>query len=203
LGSRGGNPVWIPARAALGRDDAGVSPKFVSFLATTGFPNPVRKRQRRQNCPGRFSHIRSASIKVTREARRAGSAPPRMPTKAANSMPCSRIFGVMRKLKSTSLKFVKLAVPVEMPCKGNARMHPTRPPSSASNVDSSMKEERMLQRENPSARRVPTSLVRERTVAYIIFIAAKQDPTPMTTAIKTPSALIPTDETAWLLKYSF
>ena len=62
------------------------------------------------------SHIRSASIRVTREARRAGRAPPRMPTKAANSMPCRRILGVIRKLKSTSLKFVKLAVPVEMPC---------------------------------------------------------------------------------------
>jgi hypothetical protein len=46
-----------------------------------------------------------------------------------------------------------------MPCIGNA-MHPTSPPSSASNVDSSMKDDRMLQRENPSARKVPTSLVR-------------------------------------------
>ena len=152
---------------------------------------------------GSVRHIRSASIRVTREARRAGSAPPRIPTKVANNIPCMRIFGVMRKLKSTSLKFVKLAVPVEMPCNGSARIHPTSPPRSASNVDSSMKDDKMLQRENPSARRVPTSLVRERTVAYIIFMAAKQEPMPMTSAMKVPSALIPTEETAWLLKYSF
>src|SRR5262245_40587130 len=148
-------------------------------------------------------HIRSASINVTLDARRAGKAPPRTPTNVANSMPCRRIRGVMRKLKSTSLNVVKLAVPVEIPCKGSARMHPTSPPRSASNVASSMNDDKMLQRENPSARSVPTSLVRDRTVAYIMFIAAKQDPTPITTAIKVPSALMPTEETAWLLKYSF
>ncbi len=54
----------------------------------------------------------------------------------------------------------------------------------------------MLQRENPNARNVPTSLVRDRTVAYIMFMAAKQEPIPMTIAMKPPRALIPTEETA-------
>ena len=46
----------------------------------------------------------------------------------------------------------------------------------------------MLRRENPIARSVPISRVRAATMAYMVFIAPKTAPTPITTDTKVASA---------------
>ncbi len=65
---------------------------------------------------------------------------------------------------------------------------PSSAPTTARKVDSITNETRMLMREKPSARRVPISRVRAATIPYIVFIAPKTAPMPMTTATKPASA---------------
>src|SRR5215211_2552843 len=87
-----------------------------------------------------------------RAARSAGSRPPAAPINAANNRPSTSSIGVMRNLKATSLKLEKLVVPVDRPCTGSARRQPTRPPTTASAIDSVTKAATIRVRENPSAR---------------------------------------------------
>ena len=102
--------------------------------------------------------------------------------------------GVIRKLNMISVKVEKLAVAVEMPCRGKAIRHPMIPPARATNTDSRRNDERMLHREKPKALSVPISRERDITAPYIMFMAAKQDPIPISVAMKVPRTLIPMDE---------
>src|SRR5690242_17820307 len=96
---------------------------------------------------------------------------------------------VTRKENTASLKVTALAVPVVMPLKGSMSKIPTSAPASASSTDSIMKEVRMLGFEKPRIRRVAISRERYATAAYMVFIAAKDEPTAMKMATMTPMNL--------------
>ena len=69
-----------------------------------------------------------------------------------------------------------------------------RPPTTAMNIDSIRNDSRMLRREKPSARSVAISRVRCATTAYIVFMAPKTAPIPITMATNSarPSSAAPT-----------
>ena len=69
---------------------------------------------------------------------------------------------------------------------GSTSKHPNTPPSSDSSSDSKKKLVRMLPREKPSTRSVPTSFARRATAAYMVFMAAKLEPTAIMIETNTP-----------------
>ena len=77
-----------------------------------------------------------------------------------------------------------------MPLNGSIRMRPRVAPSKDNSSDSSMKEVRMLGRENPITRSVAISRPRYATAAYMVLAAAKHDPTAMMKATIQPTILI-------------
>jgi hypothetical protein len=117
---------------------------------------------------------------------RAGKIPPMAPRKTANPTPIAMMGGVTWKLNEVSLNVTKFPSPVEMLFSGSTRMQPMIPPMADSSSDSRKKLVRMLPREKPSTRKVPTSRARRATLAYIVFIAAKQLPTAMMIATNVP-----------------
>ena len=101
-------------------------------------------------------------------------------------MPSANASGPTRRLNAISLKLVKLIMLAETKFRGTVSRQPIKPPSSDSKTDSRKKLVRMLPRENPSTRSVPTSLALRATAAYMVFMAAKLDPTAMIMAMNTP-----------------
>src|ERR1700752_5314045 len=98
--------------------------------------------------------------------------------------------GVMRRLNTASLKVTGFFVPVVIPFIGSINMIPIAAPSSARSTDSKTNEVRMLGREKPITRSVAISRERYATAAYIVFMAAKQEPMAMMMATIVPTYLI-------------
>ena len=65
----------------------------------------------------------------------------------------------------------KFVVEIGTICMNDAANKPTAPPTKPSSSDSSRNATRIDSRENPSARSVPISDVRDATLAYIVIIA--------------------------------
>src|SRR5580704_8639264 len=99
-------------------------------------------------------------------------------------------FGVIRKLNTASLNVTGLFVPVVIPLNGSIKTMPTAAPSIDNNTDSKTNEVRMLDREKPITRNVAISRDRYATAAYIVFIAAKQEPIAMMIATRVPTNLM-------------
>src|SRR5690348_6632813 len=78
----------------------------------------------------------SAEMTGRRAARIAGRRLPKTPRAIENKSASATSCGVMRNLNTTSLKLLKLMVPVAIPFIGQARRHPKTPPRNASNAPS-------------------------------------------------------------------
>ena len=74
------------------------------------------------------------------------------------------IDGVSLKLNASSAKVWKFIVEIESVCMKLAAARPMAPPSKPSSSASTRNATRIAPRENPTARRVPISLVREATL---------------------------------------
>ena len=96
---------------------------------------------------------------------------------------------VLGKFFAALIFYLAMLLPtaVVMPFSGITRRQPSRPPSPASSTDSKKKLSRMLPFEKPSTRKVPISRARRATAAYMVFMAAKLEPTAMMMATKMPT----------------
>src|SRR5262249_43020940 len=130
----------------------------------------------------------SASTTRSLIAWRAGSHPPSTPITAEKIRACVTIAGVTLNAKARVEKVRKLPKLVENPFIGIASTTPIAPAARARASDSNRKDPSTALGLNPSARRVPISVVRAETAAYIVFIAAKIAPTPMMIATTIPRA---------------
>src|ERR1051325_8387470 len=115
----------------------------------------------------RGARSQSARIAVAGDillARSAGRIPPTNPITAAKATPRANSIGVTAKWKVISLNVNQFVVPVARPLRGRTPIPPTR----------------------PSARSTATSRPRDATAAYMVFIAAKAEPTAMMIAMTLP-----------------
>jgi hypothetical protein len=99
---------------------------------------------------------RIASIGLTRAARIAGRKPLTTPMKPARRMARTRIAGVGSNEKTISDHVPALSIVIFTNLRASAAIAPTLPPRTASTIDSSKNDVRMLAREKPSARSVPS-----------------------------------------------
>jgi hypothetical protein len=90
--------------------------------------------------------------------------------------------GVVLKEKLISLNVRKFVVPVLIKLSGSESSTPTIPATSPRRAASIRKAPMMLRLLKPSTLSAAISCVRADTAAYIVFAAAKQAPTAMTTA---------------------
>jgi hypothetical protein len=134
----------------------------------------------------RITPARKASTIFIRAARAAGKKPPTNPIANANANDHTTIDGVNLKLNASSAKVWKLVVEIESACMKLAARRPTTPPSNPSSNASVRNAIRIAARENPTARNVPISLVREATLAYIVIIAPMMAPIEKMTEMVVP-----------------
>src|SRR4051812_19865792 len=114
-----------------------------------------------------------------RDACDAGASPPINPMNAAKHTAVITICGVILMLNTTSLNDIMLYVPVVIPLNGSINSGAAAPPNNDNTSDSNTNDVRMLGRLNPITLSVAISLPRYAPAAYIVFIAAKLDPTAM------------------------
>src|SRR5512141_816973 len=75
------------------------------------------------------------------------------------------------KLKTSSDQLAKLTIENFTSPMSSDASAPSTPPTAASSTDSSRNDDRMLRREKPSARSVPTSWLRLATWPYMVMAA--------------------------------
>src|SRR5262245_37400136 len=144
-------------------------------------------------------HASRSAVRISlRAAARAGKSPPSAPTIRAKATPAAIAGGPTRKLNAISLKVAKLPTAVVRLFSGSASRQPRMPPINDNNSDSSRKLSRMLTRENPSARKVPISVARRATAAYMVFMAAKLLPTAIIKETRMPRYWSGAPATIWL-----
>src|SRR5439155_904661 len=114
---------------------------------------------------------RSALTMLSRAARTAGRKPPTTPITTAKIRARVTTPGDNANPKPISEKLWKLTTEIRSKDSSAASATPRAPPTSASITDSTRNAPRTLRRLNPRARRVPTSIVRFATAAYIVIIA--------------------------------
>src|ERR1051325_6090307 len=137
----------------------------------------------------RGARSQSARIAVAGDillARSAGRIPPTNPITAAKATPRANSIGVTAKWKVISLNVNQFVVPVARPLRGRTPIPPTMPPPIASSTASVTNDNAIDVREKPSARSTATSRPRDATAAYMVFIAAKAEPTAMMIAMTLP-----------------
>src|SRR5205085_3342369 len=114
---------------------------------------------------------RSALTMLSRAARTAGRKPPTTPITTAKITARMTTPGDNANPKPISEKLWKLTTEIRSNDSSAASATPRAPPTSASSTDSTRNAPNTLRRLNPRARRVPTSIVRFATAAYIVIIA--------------------------------
>ena len=114
---------------------------------------------------------RSESTIFRRAARAAGRKPPTTPMINANANDLRMISRFRIKLNANSEKDCQFMVEMVKNCMKDAIVKPMMPPAAPSINASTRNAERMFMRRKPNARKVPISVARLATEAYMVIIA--------------------------------
>src|SRR5690349_16036777 len=110
------------------------------------------------------------------DARKAGRTPPMKPMISEKSNDFHSIPKVSAKEKASSENDAQFMVEMVMSCMKDAAMTPSIPPHSPKRSASMMKANSMLLLWKPNARRVPISVTRFATAAYMVMVAPMTAP---------------------------